>query len=100
LFSAKDLVCGLLCVAPDQRVTAAGALAHPWIQVRVSHHSHYIYELTRSLQMIRYVTIGLSIVSINFSSSLFPKTVDVDFELCSSEQINGCNALKRAEGSG
>ncbi|KAL2649862.1 hypothetical protein R1flu_017990 [Riccia fluitans] len=29
---AKDLVRGLLCIIPDRRLTAAQALAHPWIQ--------------------------------------------------------------------
>ncbi|CAM6096512.1 unnamed protein product [Calypogeia fissa] len=31
----KDLVCRLLCVSPDKRVTAASALGHPWIQEHV-----------------------------------------------------------------
>ncbi|BBM96818.1 hypothetical protein MPTK1_1g00950 [Marchantia polymorpha subsp. ruderalis] len=35
---AKDLVRGLLCVIPDQRLTASQALAHPWIKKYLDHN--------------------------------------------------------------
>lgn len=38
-FLAQDFIKRLLTVDPDMRMTAAGALAHPWIASRHARHS-------------------------------------------------------------
>lgn len=40
IFTAKDIIQGLLMTDPSHRLTIAQVMNHPWIKVRISYRIH------------------------------------------------------------